>query len=122
MYHEQKRKNVKDIISEALIVLLKRKLYIDITVSELVNAAQVSRASFYRNYNSIDDVITHIVDDIYIGLIERLTPSMLSYRQDKLYEAGVILFQYIFEVKDSFFKIESENASYILYRLEKNMS
>lgn len=119
MYQETKRKSIKDIIAEALIDLSKRKVFIDITVSELVDVAQVSRASFYRNYHSIDDVLSYIVDEIYKGLIENLTPSLLSYNKDKWYEAGVNLFRYILEVKDRFFEIESENASYILHRLKK---
>lgn len=119
MYHEPKRKNVKNIIAESMMTLMKRKLYIDITVSELVDYAQVSRASFYRNYRSIDDVLSFVVNEIYSTLIQKLKPSMFSFRPNKWYETSVSLFKYIFDVKDKFFEVESENASYILYRLRK---
>ena len=119
MYQDKKRESVKDIIAKSLIDLSKRKLFIDITVSELVSVAQVSRASFYRNYGSIDDVLSYIVDEIYKGLMEKLTSSLIMFKQDQWYESGVNLFRYIHEVKDRFFEIESENASYILHRLKK---
>lgn len=118
MYQKQQRMRIKDIIAEALKTLLKRKLYIDITVSELVDIAQISRASFYRYYNSIDDVLAYIVDEIDVKVSSN-TPSILSYEKKDWYKAGVELFKYILKVKDSFFEVESKNSSYILHRLER---
>ena len=48
---------VRDCITKALFNLMKKKDYLEITVSEIVNAAGVSRNSFYRNYQSIEDII-----------------------------------------------------------------
>ena len=48
---------VRDCITKALFKLMKSKNYHDITVSALVKTAGVSRNSFYRNYQSIEDIL-----------------------------------------------------------------
>lgn len=58
-----KRKNeaheiVTESITQALLILIKKKRLCDINVSELCQKAGVSRVSFYRNFNSLDDILT----------------------------------------------------------------
>lgn len=48
---------VRDCITKALFKLMKKKNYHDISISELVKTAGVSRNSFYRNYQSVDDIL-----------------------------------------------------------------
>lgn len=48
---------VRDCITTALFNLMKKKDYREITISEIVKTAGVSRNSFYRNYQSIEDII-----------------------------------------------------------------
>ncbi|MBQ9664213.1 MAG: TetR/AcrR family transcriptional regulator [Oscillospiraceae bacterium] len=47
----------KERISEALLHLLRTTPYTDITVQSLADCAGVSRMSFYRNFDSKDEVI-----------------------------------------------------------------
>ena len=46
---------VVDQIIQALYILMGEKDYSDITVTEVIKRAQVSRASFYRHFSSIGD-------------------------------------------------------------------
>ncbi|MCI5536130.1 MAG: TetR/AcrR family transcriptional regulator [Lentihominibacter sp.] len=46
----------------------------DITVTDIVTRAGVARASFYRNFNSINDVIDAISDEMSSELIEDISP------------------------------------------------
>lgn len=48
---------VKESITEALFSLMEKERFSDITVSELTEKAGVGRVSFYRNYDSKEDVI-----------------------------------------------------------------
>lgn len=48
---------VKESITDALIKLMKKKQFNDITISELTETAGVGRVSFYRNYESKEDVL-----------------------------------------------------------------
>lgn len=54
----------KPYIEQALIELLKQYPLNKITISDLVNKAGVSRASFYRNYLGLNQVIEEYIDKI----------------------------------------------------------
>ena len=68
----------------------------DISVTDIVTRAGVTRASFYRNFNSIDDVINAISDEILEELIEDLSPILLHHDERRCRE---FLFNHFTELK-----------------------
>lgn len=62
----------RESICTALLELLNTKEFKDISISELVRRAGVSRQSFYRNYKSKEDVIFEIENVIIINLSDRM--------------------------------------------------
>lgn len=50
---------------EALYKLLEHKEYNDIKISEIIDKAGISRATFYRNFNNKDDIVKHKVHLFY---------------------------------------------------------
>lgn len=46
-------------LTEALLILMEKKPLSKINVSELCARAGVGRVSFYRNYNSMQDILVH---------------------------------------------------------------
>ncbi len=71
-----KRQFYKDCLFEALMILMQRKDYREITVTELTKVAGVSRMAFYRNYQSIEDIITDYME-------EHLFSSLFIIEQDR---------------------------------------
>lgn len=57
MNNQEKNTYVREQLTRALLYLLQTKKLDDISVSELTQQAQVSRASFYRNYQSLSDIL-----------------------------------------------------------------
>ena len=55
-----RKNNVKTRIEKAFAKILMQKPFIEITVAEVVSVAGVSRASFYRHFKSMDDVLESI--------------------------------------------------------------
>ena len=54
---------VKNEMYEALLKLLEEKSFSAISVSDITTEANVSRMSFYRNYNAIEDILTeHLIE------------------------------------------------------------
>ena len=47
---------INDSITDALFILLKKKNANEISIIELIQKAGVSRNSFYRNFESIEDI------------------------------------------------------------------
>ena len=62
--------SVKREIKDSVMQLMAEKLYMDITVTDIVTRAGVARASFYRNFNSINDVIDAISDEMYFDFLK----------------------------------------------------
>lgn len=49
----------------ALFTLMKKKNFSEITVSDIIREAHVARASYYRNFDSKEDVIVEYMDQLY---------------------------------------------------------
>lgn len=64
----------KQWITQSLLILLEKKRIEEITISEISKKAQLSRRTFYRNFNSKTDVIItyceHICDE-YIKFLDK---------------------------------------------------
>lgn len=56
---------VTEHITKSLLALLEDKAAEDISISELCNNAGVGRASFYRNYNSKEDVLKTYINKLF---------------------------------------------------------
>lgn len=106
MNNEQKNTWVKQQITAALLNLLKEKKLADISVSELTEMAGVGRVSFYRNYQTKEDILREESDRLIQewgklyeanpeSAPETLFPSLFDfYREHRdfsttLYEAGM---------------------------------
>lgn len=55
---------VRESITEALLRLMKKKDFVNITISELTKLAGVGRVSFYRNYETKEDVLKQYMAQI----------------------------------------------------------
>ncbi len=75
MYHikeDQRARLSAMLIYEGLAKLMKTKVYEDIKITEIVSAAGVGRATFYRNFDNKMDVLRYRSDEIFKGLLEHL--------------------------------------------------
>ncbi len=106
MNNQQKNTWVKQQITSALLDLLREKKLADISVSELTDRAGVGRVSFYRNYQTKEDILREESDRLIQewgklyeanpeSAPETLFPSLFDfYREHRdfyttLYEAGM---------------------------------
>lgn len=60
---------VKKSVTEALFVLLKKKNFSEITVTDIINEAGVARASYYRNFESKEAIIEQYMDSLHEEVI-----------------------------------------------------
>lgn len=77
MYQLKERKNknnifVRDCITTALFELLKKKNFVDISVSQIIEKAGVSRMGFYRNFESKESVVQEYVLGIFIETVNQI--------------------------------------------------
>lgn len=70
---KEANRRVKGSIIRALFELMHEKSFSDITISELIRRAGVARVSFYRNYESKEDVLLTLIEDVleqFRGMID----------------------------------------------------
>ena len=63
--NQESKSLTRDYIKTALLYLLKDNPYEKITVTAIINRAGVSRAGFYRNYASKEDVLEDLAATVY---------------------------------------------------------
>lgn len=73
--------SVKEAIEMAMIKLLKKKDINKITVTELTELAGVGRSSFYRNFESFEDVAVSYVNRIYREYFDKKPVTPNSYKK-----------------------------------------
>ena len=61
---------MKSYIADALLILMDKKDYKDITIGEIVNKAGVNRSTYYRHFEKKDDVIRYFLDKISKDILE----------------------------------------------------
>ncbi len=88
--NEMANQITKECLFEALLILMKKKPFDKITISELVERAGVSRTTFYRNYDSIEQIITEplfvIIETLRSSLKdEKYKNNMKEWYNDTLY-------------------------------------
>lgn len=79
-------------ITEAFLLLLKKKAYKDISITEICKKAGVTRMSFYRNFESREDILLKKVKDVTDSFLEE---SAISYRNDTASEYFLKLFTHM---------------------------
>lgn len=84
-------------IYEGLCLLIRRQPFASITVKELVEAAQVGRTTFYRNFDTIEDVLHMRCDQVFDGLLIYLQ----AYRQQQPSTSGVKLLKPVLRYFDT---------------------
>jgi AcrR family transcriptional regulator len=63
-YHKEEHKIVENSIIEALFILMENKPFSSITITELINKAGVARATYYRNFNSKEDILRKYIHNV----------------------------------------------------------
>ena len=113
--------SVKQEIINAVMQLMAEKNYMDITVTEIITRAGVARASFYRNFDSISDVIDALVKDASDEIVEDIFP-ILSGTDERAWRE--FLFQHFYhfsKMKTDMQKIGPANMAVIFTRMSEKI-
>ena len=86
MYHiknDRRAKRSAETIYAALVTLMAEKQFEAISVSELVKRAHIGRATFYRNFDTIEDVLRWRCEQIVGEMIDYVRSDRPSQPVDK---------------------------------------
>jgi len=98
-----------ELLSAALIDMLKKKTIKSITIKGLCEAANINRTTFYAHYKDIDDLVSQIEKDLFTDLktIINRCYSDRKYLLDQIY---VDVFKIVAKRSDLFYVLISKNA------------
>ena len=100
-------------LQNAALRLLGKRHYLDVTVTDLVREAKVSRASFYRHYNSFDDVVNAYIKKRGSAMSSKLLPILLSGDKEHIVNALTEIFSVVETKEDPFIGAMPENQLYL---------
>lgn len=103
----------KRLINEALADLLQEKPLDKITVTDVVNRADINRGTFYAHYKDIPDVVDHLIQqtfDTIRSAVDQQTDSITDVGEKLLSTIQIILEEDLFFYR----KILNSNASAIM--------
>lgn len=86
MSNEGRNRYVITHITEALLELIVTKQLSDISIGELCDKAQVGRASFYRNFNSKEEIIQRYLEGLLSDWKENYTQQGKDNFVESLFE------------------------------------
>ena len=101
--NKKENHSAKSEIEQAFLRLMTQKSYMDITVTDIVQEANVARVSFYRNFASISEVLDSIADATAEKLNIEFLPLLDTSDERKLREQlcqyfYVQLFNYFYQI------------------------
>lgn len=76
----EKRQRTKQSLKEALVELCQKKNYYDITVWDICNQAKVYRSTFYRYYDTKDEMLREIEHE-YVRATREMTMTIRDYQK-----------------------------------------
>lgn len=109
---ETKKLSVKEYIKTAFLQLLSIKPFHEITITDIVRRAGVSRVSFYRNFQNIDDVIISVIHSFNQKIENNIVPLLSHHNKTSYFHAMLI----------SFLKSIKQNKKMFTTMLEINRS
>ncbi len=97
---------VKRSIREAVFALLRKKNFSEITVTDIVSEAGVARASYYRNYESKEDILKDYV--------RSLNEEIIVSSDREIEKSGALNSEKMASGLEKAFSVFLKNKSYIL--------
>lgn len=110
----------REALQEALLVLLDDHKLTDISITQLTQKAGVSRMSYYRNYDSLQDLFTDVLNHLFSGFLRQSLPFLKSQDWQTFW---VMLFDFIYEhrqrIKPLLF---SQSGNYVLNYMNQHFA
>ncbi len=120
----------KKLLGDALISLILDQDYDQITVQDITDRANLSRATFYLHYSDKEQLLIETLQQIYDGIV----PEMGAYEPGTFYWQGkspsLIVFQHVADNRDLYramfrthagWKLITDIQKYLAYRIRASL-
>ncbi|MCR3760672.1 TetR/AcrR family transcriptional regulator [Clostridium felsineum] len=113
----QSNRITRECIESALILLMKEDKLKNISITDIVKRAGVSRTAYYRNYKSKEDILQNILKDI----VDQIVTSMIKFDPyNNSYEFCLSMFNKASEYANKYkILVDRDFTSCIMYEMYK---
>lgn len=116
-------RRTRRMLRDALVSLILEKDYASISIKEITDRAEVAYITFYRHFESLDQLLMEVLDE---GLVELMTHIETLAQQSEtsaLETEGRLIFEYI-EQKADLFRIlfKSQSVSRVRKKVVRNIA
>ncbi len=103
---------VKDCLTQALFEMMDKKPFDEISITELVSKAGVSRASFYRNFESKKDIVEKYLRTLIMELNKEVVPTT-----DDWESFSVLLLNHFYRHKEVYLLLYQQRMASLIYEV-----
>ena len=107
--NEESNKLTRECIESALVLLMNDRAFSEISITNIIRRAGVSRSAYYRNYASKEDILTNVFHKAADTIISALADSLTEMNMHKSY---LTIFEKVLEGKIFFEIIDKANMIY----------
>ena len=114
---DKRSKRTRAWLFESLLELIAEKDYSEISITELTERADIARQTFYRNYDTKDDILLSKMEEIHDEYLSRVQKN-LETKDDPNWDFEVSQLIYIWQRNEALFKA-LQKAGLAFQTLEK---
>lgn len=116
-------KRTRRLLRDALVSLILKKDFASITIREVTERAEVAYITFYRHYESLDQLLMEVLDEGLTELMVHIETLAKQSDTSALETEGRLIFEYI-EQKADLFRIllKSQSVTRVRKKVVSNIS
>ena len=114
---DRRIKRSRKLMQDALLIILDKKEYRQISISEITYQADVARTTFYSHFKTKDELLMSYIDDIFETFFDKLSEQFTPDDQvDSSHEIPQILCVEWKKNKAALDLIRSANIDFMIYK------
>lgn len=116
-------KRTRRLLRDALVSLILKKDFASITIKEITGRAEVAYITFYRHYESLDQLLMEVLDEGLTELMIHIETLAKQSDTASLETEGRLIFEYIGQKADLFhILLKSQSVTRIRKKVVSNIS
>jgi AcrR family transcriptional regulator len=116
---DRRLERTRKLLHDSLIALILEKGYDAVTIQNITDHANLTRATFYLHYENKDDLLICTLEEVFDGLVERMEPLAAFDLTLNGSPSSLIAFQHAGENRDLYrVMLRSQNVGTILQRIK----
>jgi AcrR family transcriptional regulator len=116
-------RRTRRLLRDALVSLILEKDYAAISIKDITDRAEVAYITFYRHFDSLDQLLMEVLDEGLMELMTRIETLAKQFETSALETEGKLIFEYIEEKADLFrILLRSQSVTRVRKKVIRNIA